>query len=58
MQKATGSYRSYPSLIKLQPWVLETAVEDLPLGRTVALVAAFAVKDMLLGKTLMVDDVC
>ena len=42
MQKATGSYRTYSFLVKLQ-MVPEFAVEDLPLGRTAALVPELAV---------------
>ena len=47
--KATGSYRTYSSPVKLVP---EVAVEDLPLGRTAALVTEFAVIDLPLGITL------
>ena len=46
MRKAKGSYRTYSSLVKLQPMFLS-------LGR-IALVPEFAVKDLLLGRTLMV----
>ena len=46
MRKATGSYRTYSSLVKLR-------VEDLPLGRIAAMVPEFAVKDLPLGRTLM-----
>ena len=52
MRKATGSYRTYSSLVKLQPCT-EFAVEDLPSGRTAALVPEFAVKDLPLGRTMM-----
>ena len=45
MKKATGSYRTYSFLVKLQ-------VKDLPLGKTAALVSEFAVKDLPLGRTL------
>ena len=48
MRKATGSYRTYSSLVKLQPRFL-----SLPLGRIAALVPEFAVKDLPLGRTLM-----
>ena len=40
------------SLVKLQPWVTEFAVEDLPLNRTAAMVPEIAVKDLPLGRTL------
>ena len=53
MQKATGSYRTYSSLVKLQPRFLTFAMEDLPLGRIAVLVPEFAVKDLPLGRTLM-----
>ena len=39
---------SIPS--KTAGWVLEFAVEDLPLSRTAALVPEFAVKDLPLGR--------
>ena len=45
MQKATGSYCTYSSLVKLQP-----------LGRTAALVPEFAVKDLPLGRTSNDED--
>ena len=44
VSKATGSYRTYLSLVKLQTLVPESAAEDLPLGRTVTLVPEFSVK--------------
>ena len=53
MWKETGSYRTYSSLVKLQPRFLSLQVEDLPLGRIAALVSEFAVKDLPLGRTLM-----
>ena len=53
MQKATGRYRIYSSLVKLQPRFHEFTMEDLPLGRIAALVPEFAVKDLPLGRTLM-----
>ena len=53
MRKATGSYRTYSSLVKLQPKFLEFAMEDLALGRIAAFVPEFAVKDLPLGRTLM-----
>ena len=53
MRKATGSYHTYSSLVKLQPRFPEFQMEDLPLGRIAALVPEFAVKDLLLGRTLM-----
>ena len=59
--KATGRYRTYSSLAKLQPWFLsfrwktclrqncnlvpEFAEEDLPLDRPATLVPEFAVED-------------
>ena len=46
-----GIYRTYSSLVKLL--VPELAEEDLPLGRTAALVSEFAVKYLPLGRTLM-----
>ena len=52
-RKRTGSYCSYSYLVKLQPWFLKSAVEDLPLGRPAALVPEFAVKDLPLGRTLI-----
>ena len=45
MRKATGSYRTYLSLVKLQTLVPEFAVEYLPLDRIATLVCAFAVTD-------------
>ena len=48
-RKATRSYRTYSSLVKLQP---EFAVENLPLGRTAVLMPEFAVKDLPLGRTV------
>ena len=53
VRKATGSYRTYSSLVKLQP---EFAMENLPLGRIAASVPEFAVKYLPLGRTLMVMD--
>ena len=50
VRKATRSYRTYPSLVKLQPGFPEFAVEDLPLSRTTALVPEFEVKDLPLGR--------
>ena len=41
---------SIPS--KTAAWVLEFAVEDLPLSRTAVLVPEFAVKNLSLGRTL------
>ena len=51
MRKATGSYRTYSSIVKLQPSFL-----SLPLGRIAALVPEFAVKDLPLGRTHDDDD--
>ena len=48
MQKETGKLPHLFIPIKLQP---EFAMEDLPLGRIVALVPEFAVKDLPLGRT-------
>ena len=45
MWKAVGSYRTYSSLVKLQPWFLKFAVEDLPLSIIAVSVHEFAVKD-------------
>ena len=53
MWKATGSYRTYSSLVKLLPRFLEFAMENLPLGRIADLVPELAVKDLPLGRTLM-----
>ena len=50
VRKATGNYRTFSSLVKLQP-VPEFAMKDLPLGRIAALVLEFAVKDLPLGRT-------
>ena len=52
VQKATESYLTYSSVVKLATLVPEFAVEDLPLGRTAALVPEFAMKDLPLGRTL------
>ena len=38
---------------KTAAWVPEFAVEDLPLRRIAALLSVFAVKDLSLGRTLM-----
>ena len=53
VRNATGSYRTYSSLVKLQPRFLSFAMGDLPLGRIADLVPEFAVKDLTLGRTLM-----
>ena len=50
VRKAMGSYRTYPSLVKLRPGFLSFAVENFPLSRTAALVPEFAAKDLSLGK--------
>ena len=50
--KATGSYRTYLFLVKLQPWFL-CLQWKICLDRTATLGPAFAVKDLPLGKTLM-----
>ena len=50
--KATGSYRAYLSLVKLQPWFPGFAVEGQLLDRTATLVPAFAMKNLPLGRTL------
>ena len=52
MRKATGNYRTYSSVVKLQQLVPDFAMVDLRLGRTAALVPEFAVKDLPLGRTL------
>ena len=52
-----GSFRSYQSLVKLQPRYPEFAVEDLPLSRTSALVPEFAMKDLPLGRKLDEIDI-
>ena len=54
VRKATENYRTYSSLVKLQP---EFLVKDLPLSRTAALVPNFAVKDLALGRILDDDDI-
>ena len=46
---------SIPS--KTATWVLEFAVEDLPLARTSALMSELAVKDLPLGRAITNDDV-
>ena len=58
MRKETGSYRTYSSLVKLQPWCLsllrktclwqvpQFAMKYLSLVRTATLVPEFAVKDL------------
>ena len=51
VRKATGSYCIYSSLVKLQPWFLNSRFEDLPLGRTVTLVPELPVKDLPFGRT-------
>ena len=56
VRKAMGSYRTYSSLVNLQPWVPEFAMEDLPFGRITALVPEFAVKDLPLGRIHDDDD--
>ena len=52
-RKATECYRTYSYLVKLQPRFLSFAVEYLPLDIIAALVPEFAVKDLPLGRTLM-----
>ena len=52
VRKATGNYRTYPSLVKLQLGFLSFTVENLPLSRTVVLVPDFAVKDLPLSRLL------
>ena len=54
VRKATGSYLTYLSLVKLQPWFLSLAVEDLPLGRTPTSVPAFEVKYLPLVRNLYI----
>ena len=51
VRKATGIYRNYPSLVKLQPWFLSLQWKTC-LDRTAALVPEFAVKDLPLGRIL------
>ena len=53
MRKATESYRSYSSLVKLQPRFLSLQWKTCLLGRIAALVPEFAVKYLSLGRTLM-----
>ena len=51
MQKATGSYRTYSSLVKLQPnYVPEFAMEDLPSGRIAAFGACVCSEGPALGQ--------
>ena len=52
VQKATGSYRTYSSLVKLRSWLLSLRWKT-AFGRTAALVPALAVMDLPLGRTLM-----
>ena len=58
MRKATGSYLTYSSLVKLQPGLLSLQWEDLPLGRIAVLVPEFGVKDLPLGRTQMMMMIC
>ena len=51
MQKTTGNYCTYSSLVKLQPWFLICSGRP-AFGRTVALVPALEVKVLPLGRTL------
>ena len=44
VRKASGSYRTYSSLVKLQPWVPALAVKDLPLIRTLMMIKLQAYK--------------
>ena len=55
MRKATGSYRIYSSLVKLQSRFVSLQWKNF-LGRIAALVPEFAVKDMPLGRTHDDDD--
>ena len=52
MQRAMGSYCTYSSLVKLQSWFLSLRARP-AFGRTAALVPALAVKDLPLGRTLV-----
>ena len=56
MRKAKGSYRTYSSLVKLEPRFHEFAMENLPLGRIAALVPGFVVKDLPLDRIHNDDD--
>ena len=51
--ESNGSYRTYSSLVKLQPRFLSLQWKSCLLGRIAALVPEFAVKDLPLGRTLM-----
>ena len=52
MRKATGSYRTYSYLVKLQPRFL--SLHGRPaVGKTAAWVPVLPVKDLPLGRTLM-----
>ena len=53
VQKAMASYRTYSSLVKLQHWFLSLRWKTCLEGRTAALVPGFPVKDLPLGRTLM-----
>ena len=51
--KATGSYRTYSSPVKLQPWFLSLRWKTWLLDRTAALIPEFAVKDLPLDRILI-----
>ena len=51
--ESTGCYRTYSSLIKLQPRFLSLQWKICLLDRIAALIPEFAVKDLPLGRTLM-----
>ena len=52
LRKATGSYRTYPSLVKLQPWFLSLRWKTCLWAELQLLVPEFAVKDLPLGRAL------
>ena len=56
MRKATGSYPTYPSLVKLQPKFLSLQWKTCLWAEFAALVPEFAVKDLPLGRTHDDDD--
>ena len=53
VRKATGSYRTYSSLVKLQPRFLSLQWKTCLWAENAVVVPEFAVKNLPLGKTLM-----
>ena len=56
--ESNGKLPHLPIPSKTATWVLEFAVEDLPLSKTAALVPELAVKDLPLGRILMMMMRC